>query len=428
MNKPLMLIYSPIDVTGGYPAQGRQLCKNLIELYKEKYNIKIAACSWGGLPEGFIQDNHNEWGFLEEYILKENLTKQPEVYIHHGIPNEFNKVGNYSILFTAGIETTICSALWLEGINKADLVIVPSQHAKNVFMNTVYDKQDNNTKQIVGKLKCETKVEVIPEGVNIDIFKYIPSLSQESEIKTKLDEIPEQFCYLFFGSWLQGEPTEDRKNVGGLIKVFLETFKNKKVKPALILKTSIGSCSIPNKEKLLNKIDQIRQTVNSKDLPNIYLFHGEISEVEVNELYNHPKVKAMVSLTRGEGYGKPLIEFTQSKKPLIVSGWSGHLDYCNPEFTTLLPGALTPIHPSAQVKDMLIEGSSWFSVDLGHAGGVLKDCFENYPKYQTQGKRLGFYCKENFNQEKVKEKLYNVLESNIQLPYSIKLPSLKLVK
>lgn len=427
MNKPLMLIYSPIDVTGGYPSAGRMWCKNLIELYKDKYEIKIVSCSWGNLPEGFIQDNQKEWGFLEEYILKENLTKQIDIYIHHGIPNEFNRVGYYNILITAGIETNVCSPLWVEGINKADLIIVPSQHAKDVFLNSTFDKQDSTTKQIIGQLKCEKPIEVIGEGVDTDIFKFLPSLP-DGEIKNELDEIPEQFCYLFTGTFLQGIVGEDRKNIGGLIKVFLETFKNKKTKPALILKTSVGSCSIPNKEELLNKIEEVRRTVNSKDLPNIYVFYGEVTDSEMNELYNHSKVKAMVSLTRGEGWGKPLIEFTQSKKPLIVSGWSGHLDFCNPEFTTLLPGALTPIHPSAQVPDMLIEGASWFSADLGHASSVLKDCYENYPKYQILGKRLGHYCKENFNQTKIKDKLGEVLNREVKLPYNIRLPELKLIK
>jgi len=77
---------------------------------------------------------------------------------------------------------------------------------------------------------------------------------------------------------------------------------------------------------------------------------------------------------------------------------------------------------------MLIEGSSWFSADLGHAGAVLKDCYENYSKYEVLGKRLGFYCKENFNETKIKEKLGKVLDSNVKLPYSLKLPELKLVK
>ena len=131
-----------------------------------------------------------------------------------------------------------------------------------------------------------------------------------------------------------------------------------------MLKTHIGSASIIDKEEVLKRIQQIKDTVNSKDLPNIYLLHGDLTDQEMNELYNHPKIKAMVSLTFGEGYGRPLLEFTQSKKPIICSGWSGQIDFLNPEFATLLPGVLTPIHQSAQVKDMLIDSSKWFSVDL----------------------------------------------------------------
>lgn len=427
MSKPKLVLYSSVDVYGGYPSAGRMWAKSLIELYDDNYDIKIIPCGWGMLPEGFIQDNYNEWGFLEKYILKENLTYKPDVMIWHTIPTEAQPIGNYNILITAGIETNISAPIWIEGLNKMDLILVPSQHSKDVFMNTIFDKQDPNTKQIVGKLKCEKPIEVVGEGFNEDIFKFIPSLPKESEINKELNEIDEKFCFLFTGSWLNGQFNEDRKNITGLIKVFLETFKNKKDKPALILKTSISSCSIPNREEILKRIDQIRKTVNSANLPNIYLFHGEITDNEMNELYNHPKIKAMVSLTKGEGYGRPLLEFTQSKKPVIASNWSGHLDFLNKDFTSLVPGNLTPIHPSAQVKDMLIEGSQWFSVDLGYAGGIMKDCFENYGKYENNGKRLGFYCKENFNQEKMKEKLYNILETNIKLPYSLVLPSLRKV-
>ena len=58
----------------------------------------------------------------------------------------------------------------------------------------------------------------------------------------------------------------------------------------------------------------------------------------MNQIYNHPKVKAMVSLTKGEGFGRPLLEFTASKKPLIVSGWSGHMDFIKPDTAIVLGG------------------------------------------------------------------------------------------
>jgi len=188
-----------------------------------------------------------------------------------------------------------------------------------------------------------------------------------------------------------------------------------------------GPASIVDRNLILKKINNIKQTINSKNLPNIYLFHGEVSDSEVNQLYNHSKIKAMVSFTKGEGFGRPLLEFTQTKKPVIASNWSGQIDFLNHEFTSLLPGSLTPIHPSAQVKDMLIEGSQWFTVDYGYASGLLKEYFDNYKKFTDKGKRLAYYCKTNFSFGKMQEKLGLILDKNLPIipkQIQIKLPQL----
>ena len=86
--------------------------------------------------------------------------------------------------------------------------------------------------------------------------------------------------------------------------------------------------------------------------------NGEFSDYEMNELYNNPKVKAMVTTTKGEGFGRPLLEFSAVGKPIIASGWSGHLDFLNPSFTYLLPGNLENVHPSAANNWWQIEWQS----------------------------------------------------------------------
>jgi hypothetical protein len=398
-----------------------------IENYEDEWDIKIIPCGWGNLPTNFI-DNNPEWKWLEEYYLEEQLTYQPDLMFYHTIPVEARPIGKWNCLFTAGIETTVCAPQWIEAINQLDLTIVPSKHAKDVFENSVFQKKDQNTQQIVGEIRLSKPIEVVGEGFFEEIYKYLPKLESNSPVKQELDKVKEDFAFISTGNWTPGGFNEERKNISGLIKVFLETFKNKKQKPALVLKTHIGSSSIPDREEILKRIQQIRETVNTTDLPNIYLIHGDLTDEEMNEMYNHPKVKAMVSLTKGEGWGKPLLEFTQSKKPIICSGWSGQLDFLKQEFTTLLPGTLTPIHPSAQVKDMLIEGSQWFSVDLGQAGGYMKDYFENYEKYITQGKRLSYHCKENFSYSSMRDLQKQILDKHVKLPYALSLPPLRVVK
>ena len=422
MNKPTFVISCAIDTFSGYGARSRDLVKALINL--NKYDVKIDPQRWGGTPWGFIEDHKEEWGFLKSHIIEGQLSAQPDIWAQVTVPNEFQRVGKFNIGITAGIETTRCAPQWVEGMNRMDLNLVSSEHSKKVFQDSKYQKQDEKTKQVISTVELTSPVEVLFEGVDIEKY-FQSSLLPSSEIGQSLDTMDEDFAFLFVGHWLQGDFGQDRKDISGLIRTFLESFKNKPKKPALVLKTMSGPASIVDRNLILKKINAIRDSINSKNLPNIYLFHGEISDNEVNQLYNHSKIKAMVSLTKGEGFGRPLLEFSQTQKPIIASNWSGHIDFLNHEFTSLIPGELTKIHPSAQVKDMLIEDSMWFTADYGYVNGLLKDYFENYKNYQDQGKRLAYYCKTNFSFDKMQEKLGVILEEKTPKQIELKLPQLK---
>jgi hypothetical protein len=428
--KPVFVISCPIDTYSGYGARSRDIVKAIIKT--DKYDVKILPQRWGATPWGFIEDHKNEWGFLQLHILTEpKLTQQPEIWAQITIPNEFTPVGKYNIGITAGIETTAVKGEWVEGCNRMNLVITSSEFAKKTFESMNYEVK-NKQGQTQGVLKLTTPIEVIFEGANTDLYKVI----EQNQIKTiNLDSIKESFAYLFVGHWTQGDFGEDRKNVSLLVKAFYETFKNKKNKPALILKTSGAGSSYMDRDTILKKINQIKKSVNSKDLPSIYLLHGDFSDSEVNELYNHSKVKAMVSLTKGEGFGRPLLEFSLTKKPIIASGWSAHAEFLSPEFTVALKGEVKPVGASA-INDWVIKDSQWFNVDPAQVGHYLKDMFENYKKYTDGAKRQAFRSKTEFSWDKMFEKVDQVLteripefpkEVQLQLPKlnKIELPKLK---
>jgi len=423
--KPLFIISSPFDTYSGYGARSRDLIKSIVET--DKYTVRLLSQKWGSTPFGFCKDNP-EWKFLYDLVLPNNqIPKQPEIWAQVTIPSEFQPVGKFNIGFTAGIETTLCAGDWIEGMNRMNLNIVSSEHSKKVFQESQFEKRNKQTNALEGNVKLEKPVEVLFEGLNTDIYKVI----ERNQVKNiNLDSIKEDFAYLFVGHWISGDIGEDRKNVGLLVKAFYEVFKNKSKRPALILKTSQVGSSYIDREEILKKLKQIRKTVNSKNLPNVYLLHGEFTDEEMNELYNHSKVKAMVSLTKGEGFGRPLLEFTLAKKPLITTGWSGHMDFLNPEFTNLIPGQLTNVHSSAANQWLLAE-SQWFSPDTGQVGYYLKDVFENYKNYTDKAKRQAFYSKTNFNWEKMKEKLDTVLTQYIpEFPKEVKLklPTIKKIE
>lgn len=420
MNKNTCVIYAPIETYSGYGARSRDIAKAIIELKKDVWDIKIISCRWGNTPNGFL-NNNPEWGFLKQYIGPSQLSSQPDIMFWVTIPSEAQPVGKWNCLVTAGIETTIAPAEWIEGCNRMNLILGSSKHTIEVLKNSKFEKRDQQTNQPVGNIEFKTDSEVIFEGANIETYKPVKSTFDLSNVK-------EDFSYLFVGHWMQGQLGEDRKNVGLLVKAFYETFKNKSKKPALILKTSTVGSSYMDRDELIKRIKAIKDTVKSTNLPNIYLLHGELSDEEVNEIYNHTKVKAMVNLTKGEGFGRPLLEFSLTNKPIITTNWSGHTDYLNPEFTTLLPGTMTKVHPSA-ANNMLMAEAEWFSVDYGQTGSYLKDVFENYKNYTDKAKRQGFQSRTNFSFEKMKEKLDIIFTIKIpEFPKQVQLSLPKLRK
>jgi glycosyltransferase involved in cell wall biosynthesis len=429
MSKPTFVISCPIDTFSGYGARSRDIVKAIIEL--DKYDVKVLPQRWGNTPFGFIKDNP-EWEFLAKHLLQSpQLPSQPEIWMQITVPNEFQPIGKYNIGCTAGIETTIAPAEWVEGCGRMNLILGSSEHTIKVLKDSKFEKRDQQTNQTVGIIEWKGDSEVIFEGADTETYKPVKSTFDLSNIK-------EEFAYLFVGHWMQGALGEDRKNVGLLVKAFYETFKNKAKKPALILKTSTVGSSYMDRDELIKRIKMIKDTVKSNNLPNVYLLHGEFTDVEMNEIYNHSKVKAMINLTKGEGFGRPLLEFSLTNKPIITTNWSGHTDYLNPEFTTLLQGNLTKVHPSA-ANNMLLAEAEWFSVDTGHVGHYLKDVFENYKGYAENAKRQGFQSRSKFSFDAMKEKLGKLFEDKIpefpkhvqlQLPQlkKIELPKLKKVE
>jgi glycosyltransferase involved in cell wall biosynthesis len=423
--KPLFVISCPLDTFSGYGARSRDIVLSIIK--SGKYDVKVLSQRWGNTPFGFLQQDNPDHKLMLDCIQQTpQLNKQPDVWMQITVPNEFQPVGKFNIGVTAGIETTLCAAPWIEGLNRMNLNLVSSEHAKKVFVESRFERRNQQTQQVEGIVELKAPIEVLFEGADLNKYKVI-DLNPNSQILEILNAVTESFCYLFVGHWIKGDQGEDRKDISGLIKTFLETFKNQKVRPALVLKTSSATSSVMDREDILEKIRNIEATVEG-DLPSIYLLHGDLTDEEVNELYNHPKVKAFVSFTKGEGYGRPLLEASLSSKPVIASNWSGHIDFLNADMSTLLSGQVKQIHPSAVVQDMLIPESSWFTVDYKAAADKLKDVYKNYKKYTDGAKRQAYHSRTEFSLDKMSKKLMDLLETKVPKQVEFKLPSLKKIE
>ena len=418
--KPTLVFQAPIATRSGYGDHARDLLHSLYKL--DKFEIKVISTRWGNTPMDALNYDKPFHKWVVDNIIP-GIQQKPDIYIQVTVPNEFQPLGHYNIGITAAIETTHCALDWIHGCNRMDLIITPSEHSKKSLVDTVYNEADKQSGKLIAQHKIQKPVEILFEGFNENFgtndFQYV----------SELDEIKEDFAFLFVGHWLRGDLGEDRKNVGMMIKTFAMAFKNEKVKPALVLKTSSAGFSILDRETTIKKIKDVLG--NDYGKVNVYLLHGDLTASEMNGLYEHPKVKAMLNFTKGEGFGRPLLEFSLTGKPVIVSGWSGHLDFLK-EGAVLLEGEMKNVHESA-ADQFLLKESQWFNVNISKALVAIKDVYKNYDKYKTVAFQLGKQNKQNFGLEKM-TKLFDVIlnqygiYSKIQPKFQqLQLPKLKML-
>lgn len=314
-----------------------------------------------------------------------------------------------------------------------DTVWTISQHSKNVFDMTRLEQRGPNG-QVIREFKVQKPVEVLHNCIHTDVFRKLNGDEVPGTVKEFMETVTENFCFLFVGHWIIGHG-HDRKNVAMLINEFCETFKmvGAANRPALILKVSGASFSVMDREEMLARIENIKQR-HGPHAPNIYLLHGDLTEEEMNGLYNHPKVKVHISLTRGEGFGRPLLEATQSGKPVICSGWSGVVDFLNPVEAVLVGGKLKQVEPEAVWQGVIIPEAQWFAPDPQQVKQAMRQVHKHYDRFIPGARALAKKNQEAFSYDAIKQRTKELIDRYVpkfatevpmQLPKLSKLPTLK---
>jgi glycosyltransferase involved in cell wall biosynthesis len=399
--KPTILFRGPVKTRSGYGSHSRDLLEALYQM--NLFDIKIDSCMWGNTPMTALEPNNVFHKWIEGNIVSK-FDGLPDIYIQVTVPNEFKRFGKFNIGITAGIETTVAPKDWVDGCNQMDLIIATSNFSKDVLLSTSYNEVNKNTNEIIKQHRIEKPTEVLFEGVDTNIYNDIVNPNFKLDIK-------ENFAYLFVGHWLKGNIGQDRKDIGMLIKCFVESFKDGRDMPALVLKTSSSNFSVKERDVFIKKIKDIVSDI--KNPPSIYLLFGDLTNKEMNDLYNHPKIKSMISITKGEGFGRPLLEFTMSGKPVIASNWSGHKDFLPTDKAIMIGGKLTDVDESS-IDQFIIKGSKWFTANYNEVAEVMNVVKNDYSNFLLKSLKLKEENKQNFSLEKMKERFEEILK-----PYSI---------
>ena len=243
MSKPLLLFKGPVATRSGYGDHSRDLLKSIFDL--DRFDVKIIPTRWGNTPQNQI-DPTTEIGRNILDNIATNVDRQPDVFVQVTVANEFERIGKFNVGITAGVETTIAPKDFIDGCNRMDLVLVPSEFTKKTLIDTVWDETDKVSGRVIKQYKIERPIEVVHEGVDLDVFLN-PTIEENF-----LDNLETDFNFLLVGHWLQGELGHDRKDVGMTLKTFCTVFKGlpKGKQPGLIMKTSSAGFSVEDREKI----------------------------------------------------------------------------------------------------------------------------------------------------------------------------------
>lgn len=424
MYRPKVLVTAPVATRSGYGARSRDVVRALLAL--DRYDVKVFPVPWGATPQNaLVMDNPDDKMIYDAIIKSDDEMKtQPDVHIHIVVPNEFQPIGKYNIGITAGLETTVIPQDWIEGCNRMDLVLASSKFSADVMNQTVY-KNDQNQ-----ELRIQKKVDTLFEGANVNLFNRKKSGDEYSKpLVDALEQVETNWNFLFVGHWLQGDLGKDRKDVGNLVRTFFTAFRGNK-STGLILKTSGATPCIMDREEMLRKIREVKITsgIPDADLPNVYLLHADLYDEEVNDLYNHPKVKAHITFTHGEGFGRPLLEASLSGKPVIAPNWSGHVDFLNDKNAILLPGGLVKVEKGSLQDNIWVEGQQWYQVDYRAAAQKMLHVRKNLKVYKNKGMKLMLYNKSKFSFDSMVSRLGQVLDNNLPAFTQTVVPNINLPK
>jgi len=385
--KKRVLIRAPLLTVSGYGVHSRQIFEWAIS--RSDFDVFVQPLQWGITP--WLINPEGKDGLVGE-IMKRVVDPSKEnkfdITFQVQLPNEWDpNLGKFNVGITAAVETDICSKEWIHACNKMDAIIVPSKHTESVLVNS-------------GE-KLLKPLFVVPES-------YHSSISDPDLQPVNLD-FNTDFNFLVFGQITGNNPENDRKNLFYTIKWICEEFKNDK-NVGLVIKTNSGRAtkidqSITN--RLFKKL--LAEVRGSNPFPKTYLLHGNMNENEVAGLYRNSKIKALVSLTRGEGFGLPLLEAAASGLPVIATGWSGHTDFLGHGKYISIDPKLAPVHKSRIDGKIFVQGAKWAEVSESEVKNKLRKFYEKPSMPQQWANELAVIVKDKYSIDSIKSQLDNVL-------------------
>lgn len=388
MNKSV-IVRGPLLTKSGYGTHSRQIFDFLDKNYKDLY---VQALPWGITSWNINTDNNQ----INKIIKKTRpVSKKANISVQIQLPNEWDtSIANYNIGVTAAVEADKMNPAWVPHCEKMDALIVPSNFTKEVLVNSGVKNKN---------------LFVVGEHFHESFVKYTKGNKSNRELENRLDNLETTFNFILFGQLTGNTPVSDRKNIFNTIKCFCETFKDNK-DVGLIIKTNLGKNTTSDLYRTKTVIKNVLEQVRPGLFPKVHLVHGDLNELEKWTLLNHNNTKAFITLTRGEGFGIPGLEFSLTGKPIFATNWSGHLDYLK-SFVKINYDKV-PVHYSKVDGEVYLNGFMWAEPQYQDFSEKVNLFYNNPKTYKNYNNKQ--YALNNFSKSKI-QSCYKTVFKNLGL-------------
>jgi len=375
-----VILRAPLLTMSGYGVHSRQVFRWL-----ETKNVKITSqCLPWGITPWYVNSDMIDGLVGRIMATAAPINGKADISFQVQLPNEWDtNIAHINIGITAAVETDKCNPKWAAACNKMDKIIVPSQFTKSCLTNS-------------GNIT--TEIEVIPEA-------FFECLEEESNEKVLDLDFSTDFNFLIFGQVTGHNPYSDRKNTFFMLKWMCEEFKDNP-DVGIVIKTNNGRNSTSDRTLTSNMLGKLLSEVRKGPYPKVYMLHGALEQEEIQSVYQNKKIKALVSATRGEGYGLPLLEASVCGLPVMATNFSGHLDFLNKGKFISFNYNLSPVHPSRIDGEIFVQGSRWAEVDEKDFKSKLRKFYKSPQKPKEWAKELSSTLKSEYSQTAI-NKLYS---------------------
>lgn len=263
----------------------------------------------------------------------------------------------------------------------------------------------------------------IKEGIqrasNVPVYQMPIPVDAKPSARTRYDlNLPEDaFIFLCIFS-----PTSNvaRKNPFGVIEAFQKAFPHGNPDVKLVVKTHHLD-TVYGKD-LRQPLEEAVAQVGG------HLIDSSLDRVAMIDLINN--CDCFVSLHRAEGFGLPIAEAMALAKPVIVTDYSGNMDFTNQDNSYLVRSSQRQITmndhsffpPMSQIYQV---GEWWAEPDTNHAAQLMCEVFENRAEAMQKGRQAQKLIHSHYSHRRVGDLIREHIATHSALPKSESVPLLQ---